>query len=40
MTYIIVEAVITEITGIEMNMARDPVTGLVLPAMDDASHPD
>jgi len=39
-TYIIVEAVITEITGIEMNMARDPVTGLVLPAMDDASDPD
>ncbi|HTY15886.1 MAG TPA: PPC domain-containing DNA-binding protein [Methanoregulaceae archaeon] len=36
-TYIIVEAVITEITGIEMHMEQDPVTGLVLPVMPEGS---
>jgi uncharacterized protein len=37
-TYIIVEAVITEITDIEMTMAKDPVTGLVLPVLSEISH--
>ena len=32
-TYIIVEAVITEITGIEMSMEKDSLTGLVLPVI-------
>jgi uncharacterized protein len=36
-TYIIVEAVITEITGIAMKMAKDPVTGLVLPVLSEIS---
>jgi uncharacterized protein len=36
-TYIIVEAVITEITGTGMHRELDPVTGLVLPAMTNGS---
>lgn len=36
-TYIIVEAVITEIIGTGMHMEMDPVTGLVLPTMPKTS---
>ena len=36
-TYIVIEAVITEITGIEIQRAEDPVTGQVLPVMSDLS---
>jgi uncharacterized protein len=36
-TYIIVEAVITEITGVETSMGPDPVTGLILPEMAGSS---
>ena len=36
-TYIIVEAVITEITGIEMSMEKDSLTGLVLPVIQETS---
>ncbi len=38
-TYIIVEAVITEITGIGMHMAMDQNTGLVLPVISKVSRP-
>jgi len=34
-TYIIVEAVITEITGIEMSVEKDSLTGLVLPVIQE-----
>ncbi len=36
-TYIVIEAVITEITGIEMERAEDLVSGQVLPVMSNIS---